>query len=304
MNQNDISAPALDPDLLRSFLVVAEVGTVTGASEILGRTQSAISVQLRRLETAVGTALFERQARGVTLTGAGERLLPVARRILDDLQGVRAMFSTPLEGALRVGIPDDYETSLLQTVLRDFAKRHPRVDISARCALSVDFPDAVRRGELDVALYTAGPGTASGQVLFEEPLVWAAAQDWQWDGDQPIPLALFDRACWWRDCAVRTLADAGLGIRTVFESESAWGVKAAIGSGLAVGVLAESTLERGMRVLSVDEGLPPLPKTTLSLLMAKSRPDSVAAAWAEATERAFQLRARPTASVAGNRSLP
>ncbi|MEQ8349385.1 MAG: LysR family transcriptional regulator [Sneathiellaceae bacterium] len=276
----------LSPDLLRAFLLVAEHRNLTRAATDLGRTQSAISVQLRRLEARLGARLFRREARGMRLTADGERLLPAARQLLSDLDRVGGMFRETLAGRIRVGLPDDYGTAILQRILGGFAARHPDVEVTIRCGFSPSFPAAVRQGELDLAVLACAPDSAEPPV-FEEPIVWAAAAGWPDAPCGTVPLALFDRDCWWRDLALSALADAGLAHRIALTSESAWGVKAAIAAGLAVGILAASTLQPGMRALDPAMGWPALPSSRLAVLRAPGADDRIAGAMDTAIRAGF-----------------
>ena len=149
---NEIERLPVDGEGLRSFLAVAQAGNLTQAAADLGRTQSAVSVQIRKLEERLAVSLFARQARGMALTEAGERLLPAARRALAELGRIGALFSEPLSGRIRVGFPDDYGVPILERVLAAFAARHPAVEVSVHCGFSVGFPEAIRRKELDLAL--------------------------------------------------------------------------------------------------------------------------------------------------------
>ena len=259
----------VDTDLLQTFLIVAEAENVTRAADRLGRTQSAVSVQIRKLETALSIRLFERQARGMALTEAGETLAPAARQVLAALDRVGALFSQPLSGRIRVGIPDDYGVAILEKVLATFAARHPAVEVSVRCGFSVGFPEAIRSNELDMAVHTADPKSNDGEPLLTDRTVWVASQSFRSDDGAPAPLALFDRACWWRDAAIDAMERAGRPYRIAYSSESVAGVKAAIGAGLAIGVLAESTVEPSMRLLTERDGFPDLPPSSLVILRSK-----------------------------------
>ncbi|MFC3228887.1 LysR family transcriptional regulator [Marinibaculum pumilum] len=277
---------AVSPDLLRAFVAVAQHRNLTRAAEGLGRTQSAVSVQLRRLEGRLGARLFRREARGMTLTADGLRLLPAAERVLRDLERIGAMFRTTLAGPIRVGIPDDYGTAMLQRILRRFADRHPEVEVTVRCGFSPTFPRAVRDGDLDLAVHACAPDEAA-EPVFEEAMVWAAAADWPKAPAPPVPLALFDRDCWWRDLALAALTDAGLAHNVVLTSESAWGVKAAISSGMAVGILGLSTLEPGMQALGPADGWPALPASRLAVLRSPQADGRIAAAMEAAIRDGF-----------------
>ena len=205
----------------------------------------------------------------MALTEQGHSLLPAARNAVIQINRIGDLFSTPLTGRIRIGIPDDYGISILEKVLASFAARHPGVTVFVQCAFSVGFPEAIRQGELDLAVYAAEPTASIGELLFKEPTVWVASATAKLDPDEPVPLALFDRECWWRDTAIDTLEKAGRSYRVAYSSESVAGVKAAIGAGLAVGALAAGTVGDGMRILEEREGYPPLPSSSLVLLQGK-----------------------------------
>ncbi|EWY38272.1 hypothetical protein N825_13775 [Skermanella stibiiresistens SB22] len=263
MNKNERSR--IESDLLQTFLIVAEARNLTRAADGLGRTQSAISVQIRKLEDALSVKLFHREARGMTLTEAGETLLPAAKRALSEIDRIGDLFAKPLLGRVRVGIPEDYGTGVLEKVLATFAARHPAVEVIVRCGFSGRFPNAIERGELDLAVHAADPLDRVGTVLLTERTIWVAHPELKLDPAEPAPLALFDRDCWWRDSAIKALERIGRPYRIAYTSESISGVKAAISAGLAVGVLAESTVEPPMRVLRESDHFPALPPSALIL---------------------------------------
>lgn len=286
MNKNERSQ--LDSDLLRTFLAVAGMRNVTRAAEALGRTQSAISVKIGRLEEVLSAKLFHREARGMALTEAGEALLPAARKAVREIDRIADLFARPLSGRVRLGIPDDYGSSVLERVLATFAARHPGVEVSVRCGFSTTFPAAVRRGDLDLAVYAAPPEERGDGLLVTERTVWVAHPDRVLDAAEPVPLALFDCDCWWRDASIAALERAGRPYRIAYTSESVAGVRAAIGAGLAVGILAESTIESAMRRLSEREGFFPLPSSALVLLRGDAANTAASSAMEAAIRTAFE----------------
>ena len=284
MNEFHEFGPPLDSDLLRTFLAVARHGNVTHASETIYRTQSAVSVQIKRLEERLGTRLFRREARGVSLTEAGERLQEAAGRIVRDLDRTATTFKRdPIEGTVRVGMPDDYGSDVLPGILSEFAARHPSVQVFVRCEFGTKFHKSVEQGELDLAVCAQAGTTA----FFEEQTVWASARGFYIDETMPVPLALFDRACWWRDAAINALQQAERPFRIAYSSESFSGVRAAISAGLAVGVISRSTVDQSMRVLGNQEGFPTLPKTGLSLLEQPNNRSAAVSAMADAIRQGF-----------------
>lgn len=281
------STESLDSGLLRTFLTVVRHGSVTHSAAVLSRTQSAVSIQIKRLEASLGATLFRRQPRGVSLTEAGERLRPAAERIVGDLdQTLRAFRADPIAGLVSVGIPDEYGSHVLPSILADFTARYPAVEVFVQSGFSMGFPAAVKRGELDLAVFADAAGGESSGILVEDPMVWVASRPVRCRPDEPLALALFDRACWWRDLAIDALRRAGQPYRVAFSSESVFGIKAAIATGLAVGVLARSTVESPLHSLGAPQGFPPLPDSVLRLERGRGTSPAVDA-MAEAIEAGF-----------------
>lgn len=230
--------PDLDSNLLRTFLAIVETGSVTGGAGRINRSQSATSLQLKQLEKVVGEPLLARHGRGVVPTPAGDRLIPIARQVAGTLDAALASFRTDeLTGRLRIGIAEDMARDLLAEVLAAFCRDHPRMELEVHCALGDGFRTALERGMLDLAVYDApkiGPGQ---ERLRTERLLWMASRNHDAARRDPMPVAIFDRACWWRDAALADLAASGRAYRTVFTSENASGVRAAVASGMAVALM-------------------------------------------------------------------
>ena len=293
MSQIERSLPRLESEALRTFVAVAELGNVTRAADLLHRTQSAISVQVKRLEQDLGIELFRREPRGMGLTAAGEKLLPQAHQILQLIDRAAAEVAHgAVEGRVKVGIPDDYGSGVLAGILGDFAARHPHVDVDITCGFSTGFPDAVRSSQLDLAVYTDQGSRVPGDVLLREETVWVGSREHDVSGNAPLPLALFDRSCWWRDTAITALTQAGIEHRVAYSSESVAGIKAAVKAGLALGVLARSTVEADMRVLGSAEGLPALPVSNLVLIRRSGAHSPAMDAMTDAIRRGFSMVGR------------
>ena len=190
-----------------------------------------------------------------------------AERIIDDLDRTAQTFrADPIGGLVRIGIPDEYGSDVLPAILADFTARYPAVEVAVRCGFSVDFPDAVERGDLDLAVFadTCAPGLPG--ELMQDPMVWVASRQFECRSEEPVPLALFDRSCSWRDVAIEALEGVGQPYCIVVSSESVAGISAAITTGLAIGVLARSTVERSLQILDEQHGFPRLPDSVLRLL--------------------------------------
>ncbi|MEM9355224.1 MAG: LysR family transcriptional regulator [Pseudomonadota bacterium] len=283
---NKIERLTKSSDLLRTFVAVAECQNITLAADSLGRTQSAISVQTKKLEEALEVRLFDRQARGMLLTAEGERLLPVARRIISELSSIGALFDDPLKGRVRVGIPDDYAEAVLEHALVEFSRRHPMVEISARFGCTSEFPTAIRKRKLDVAV-VSGNDTALADRIPSERNIWVASTKFDCKSDTPVPLAVLERhACSWRHFGSDALDACGRSWRIAYASESFAGLKSAIRSGLAISVLPRSLTDASMVELTEDDGFPVLQQTERGILINKSAAKEVTQAMVAAIKTA------------------
>jgi DNA-binding transcriptional LysR family regulator len=264
MSSIDILLPQLDSDLLRSFLAVAQAGSISGGAMRLYRTQSAVSLRLQRLEEIIGQQLFERRGRGVSLTARGEQLLPIARQVVETLDQTVTLMREQPKGEVRLGIPEEYGDTLLPSILSAFSEERPDARILLRCGSSVEFPAAIAAGELDLALHTPEIVRMEDVVVHREAAVWTGSAFHDAQNRKPLPVALFDKACWWRERCLSLLQRAGLPYEIVCTSESVAGIRAAISAGIAVGVLPQSALTARVRRLS-DPALPLLGETPLVL---------------------------------------
>lgn len=283
-----IERKLLNTTLLQSFLTIAACGNLTLAAERLGRTQSAISVQLRRLEDDLGAQLFERQSTGMVLTDAGAQLLPRAQRIVRDLRSAGELFATPLTGHLRIGLPDDYDDTVLEQALAGFSRRHPAVSLDVRSGCTSHYPDEIATGALDLAVYSS-PGNTLGRPLAQSRVCWAAATDMRLPPKSPVPLAILDRRCWWRDAPMQALSAAGMTYDIVFQSSSFSGLKAALRAGFAVGIVPEGCMRNGLTAPAL--ALPSLPVTWRSVLIRPEAPGHLTAAMADALDAACRVAA-------------
>lgn len=279
MNKNE--RYLLNTELLQTFKIIADVGNLTLAAEHLHRTQSAISVQVRKLEAELGVKLFERKPRGMVLTDAGEKLLPKARSILDELKQTTSLFETPLSGSIRVGIPDDFSDIALEKILNEFAHSHPGVDVIATSGCTSGFPKAVQNNQIDVAV-ASNPEDDEGIPLYEEKIVWATKTDTQFNDQKPVPLAILDRSCWWRNAPIEALNSVGRGYNITFRSSSFTSIQAAIRAGFAVGILPASSICERMSVLSKRDGFPELPVSKRSILIGSRISSDLSSAMIEA----------------------
>ncbi|HRE55649.1 MAG TPA: LysR substrate-binding domain-containing protein, partial [Candidatus Competibacter sp.] len=256
----------LDPDLLRTFVAIVDAGGFTQAAKQVHRTQSAVSMQVRRLEEILDRALFQRDGRGVQLSPDGEALLGYARRLLKLHDEALAALTRPdLSGLVRIGTPDDYVDRFLPEILSRFARAFPRVQVEVLCEPSVNLRRLLAEERLDLALITCTPGAETGEVLRREPVVWATAERHLAHENEPLPLALFQPGCSFREWALAALSEQGRSYRIAYTSASISGVLAAVTAGLAVTVLCRSVLPAGVRPLGVEEGFSVLPYASITL---------------------------------------
>ncbi|MET3494663.1 LysR substrate-binding domain-containing protein [Variovorax boronicumulans] len=260
----------LDPELLKTFITVAEQRSFTRAATQLNRTQSAVSMQVKRLEELLGTPLFARTTSQVALKPAGEALLGYAHRILalnDEALG--RIREHQNEGQVRLGVMDDFGTAIVPALLAAFGQRYPRIQVSMETGLTAKMTG--RLGEdfdLVIAMHPKGQG--GGDFLRHEQAVWAAAPDHMIDGLDPLPVALYPSGCLFREWAMAALDKAHRPWRLAFVSHSSAAVEAVVAQGLAVSVFKAGTFPKGLRALSKDDGMPRLPQADIRLHRAPS----------------------------------
>ncbi|MBV8913450.1 MAG: LysR family transcriptional regulator [Acetobacteraceae bacterium] len=260
----------LDPELLRTFVCIAEEGSFTRAGQRVGRTQSAVSMQLQRLEGQLGQRLISRGKGGaVHLTPHGQFLLERARELLTLNDEIWSSFKTPsVQGTVRLGTPDDYALRYLPQILRRFAESHPSVQVDVLCLPSHELVARLRDGELDLSLISEGhePPGSPAIALWRAPLSWITSTRYAPHRQDPLPLALAAEHCAWRMAATRALDAAGRRYRIAYNSATQIGTHAPVIAGLAVTVSTTSWLPEGLRPLRPEEGLPPLPDFGILLL--------------------------------------
>lgn len=284
-----VSSEKLDSELLRTFLAVADTGSFSKGAERIYRSQSAASLQIKRLESLLNRPVFERHARGVTLTPTGERLRPVAQSVvnmLDETMG--ALRQDALQGSVRIGIPDEYGRTVLPDVIAAFSRNNARVELDVRCGFSACFPDDLANETLDLAVHTAETAKPGTHVLLKERTVWVGSTLHRAHEQDPLPLALFHRACWWHDRALEALESAGRRYRVVYTSKSTTGILAAVRCGAAVAAISESVVGEDQRILSTSDGFPDLPDSVLVLERARNATSSAMQAMEDVIIDAFK----------------
>lgn len=287
-------AVTFDLDVLRTFVVGVDLGSFALAARQLGRSRSALSAQLRRLEEQAGAAVFRKSGRGLALTPVGETLLAYARRLLElDDEAAIAVRGVEVEGWVRLGTQEDLGAGLLPDVLRRFARAHPKVRIEARVARNAELLERVKAGSLDLALVW-GDGSAAphGERLARLPMCWIGSPDLAHGSkSSPLPLAAVEAPCQFRSAATAALDRARIPWRLAFTSASLGGVWAAASAGIGLTVRTALGQPPEVRALSAaGHGLPALPKLGLSLHRAEATPGPavrlLAALVAEAVQEA------------------
>ncbi|MGU3665426.1 LysR substrate-binding domain-containing protein [Methylobacterium sp. A49B] len=266
----------LDMDVLRTFVTGFELGSFARAAERLGRSQSAVSTQLRKLEEQVGQPLVQKAGRGLALTAAGESMLGYAKRLLDlNDEAVDRLRGTELEGWARLGLAQDFAENWLPAVLKRFSRAYPRVRIEVQVGLGAQLVEKTLKGDLDIALVWGDGGDAPhAQRVAELPIHWIGQPDWPGLaslGNEPLPFAAFAPPCTFRSAAVTALNDGGLPWRLVFTSPSLSGLWAAAEGGLGITARTVVSLPKTLSVLDpVATGLPSLPNAPLTLHQAEA----------------------------------
>ncbi|PMR73153.1 LysR substrate-binding domain-containing protein [Billgrantia endophytica] len=257
----------IDHELLRTFVAIVDHGGFTRAAQAVNRTQSAVSMQIKRLEEdVIQRPLFERQGRQMHLTSEGTTLLGYARRILA-LQGeaLNMLREPDMVGRVRIGVPDDFVMRFLPGILKSFSQTWPLVDVEVQCAPSSELLGR-QQGSLDLSIVTREVGQEIGTILRREETVWVVAESHPVHRQSPLPLALFEEPCFCRRHACNALTRAGRQYRIAYSSPSLATLQAVVGAGLAVSALMKSLVTPGMRTLDESDGLPPLPDGSIVLL--------------------------------------
>lgn len=265
--------PNLDVDLLKTFLAIADTGSFTRAAEEVHKTQSAVSMQMKRLEELLGRPLFARDGRLSRFTPDGDRLIEYARRIVTINDEAVSTFMKPeLTGTIRLGTPDDYADRLLPEILARFSRTHPLVTVDVECLPSSILSERVKRGEIDLAVVTCGCDVIGDDVIRQEPLVWVTSTRHSVHMQEVLPIAM--PQCEWRKMAVGALERANRKYRIAYSSSNSNALNAAVMAGLAVGAVPELLLKPGMRVLTERDGLPPMGRFEIGLVRKAGRPSS------------------------------
>jgi DNA-binding transcriptional LysR family regulator len=276
-------------DLLRTFLAVVDTGNFTMAGEQVHLTQSAVSMQIKRLTEAVGRPLFHIQGKSILLSVSGELLVGHAKKILQAHNDACTALSRPeLTGRVRLGSPEDYTSLFLPRILAGFNDVHPNVQVALTCEPTPGLVALLNKRELDIAILTAADGN-DGRIVHFERVVWVASKDGAALERDPLPLALYNYDCIYRQWAEEKLSHSGRNYYAAFVSPSISGILAAVRSGLAVAPVGRSIVPSDLKVVGEEQGLPELPQAKVTLQQSCQGEAPLVSSLAEQIEAAFSL---------------
>ena len=259
-------AGSLDHDLLVGFIAVAETKSFTKAAAQLHRSQSTISLQIRRLEEIVGAPLLIRTTRSLDFTRAGEKFLIYAKRIVQLHAEALSVAGTGAEAPIvRLGLPEDYAASFVPDLLQALAEKGSPSQLHIYCAMSTELVHRLQAGELDLALGIRCIEPSDGRVLCAEQVVWAASRGFALHRPGPVPLAVYPAGCPFRARALNALMAIGRDSRIVYTSQNPSGIEVAVRQSYAVTVRSRRTLPADWVVLDPEDGFPALPPAALEL---------------------------------------
>jgi DNA-binding transcriptional LysR family regulator len=265
-----MEATVFDLELLRSFVSVVDSGGFTRAGERVHRTQSTVSQQIKRLEEDVGQVLLHRDGKDVRPTEAGERLLSYARRLLSLAEEARDVLRQPdSEGAIRLGIPEDFAAYRLTKLLGAFSRSHPGLRLDVRADQSKNLARDLDRGELDLALFKREAGEKGAIAVWPERVHWVTSKSHPIDaGAASVPLIGFPLGCLYRAGAIHALESAGRIWHMSYTSSSLAGIQAAVAAGMGLSILSEMAIQTDHRVLTAKDGFAPINRTEVALMAA------------------------------------
>ncbi len=287
--------PNLDVDQLKTFLAIAESGSFTKAAESVNKTQSAVSMQMKRLEETLGRALFERNGRGSRFTLEGERFVEHARKLVALNNEIVASYTRPeLSGTVRFGTPDDYAEFFLPDALARFSRTHPMVTVDVECVSTGNLLERINRGELDMAMVTFCGSCIEGEVLRREQLRWVGSARHSAHAQMVLPLAAAEHGCAWRKAATAGLENAKRDFRVAFTSANRAAIDSAVLAGIAIAAMPEICIKPGMRILGENEGMPDLGMIEIGLVKRSGKLTQAAEALAQHIRESFS---RPNLSL-------
>jgi DNA-binding transcriptional LysR family regulator len=256
----------LDLAVLRTFVAVNESGTLAAAALRVGRSESAVSLQLKKLEDTLGEPVFIRAGRKLALTEAGSTVLGYARRLLDlNDETLQAAGAHGLAGKVSLGVPQDFAETWLPALLARFRRSHAGIKVTVTVDRSASLQARIGSGEIDLALLFTVERPASSIWSSELPMTWIGRPGFTRSANESVSLAVFDPPCAFRAAAAAALDGAGIQWNVAFTSPSLAGLWAAVDAGLGISVRTPSGVPSHLSVLRESSGLPALPKMVLSM---------------------------------------
>jgi DNA-binding transcriptional LysR family regulator len=258
----------LDIDALRTFVAIAETKSFTTAAGVVSRTQSTVSMQIKKLEERLGFSLFERSRRSLTISPRGAELLGYAEHILKlNDEGVRAVTAPRVNGRVRLGITEYFVPEHLALLLAEFRRIYPDVEIEFSTGLTGGLLARQKAGELDIVIGRRDVGNKEGELMRKERVHWVAAPDFKMKQSAALQLVLLPVGCGIRALATSALDKQRRQWRATYCGPSVLGLQAAIGAGIGIGCLTQSAIKADYKILGSREKLPVLPMSEIALFM-------------------------------------
>ena len=274
--------PLLELDLLKTIVAIAETGNFSAAAEVVHRTPSAVSMQVKRIEELLGRPIFNRDSRSVQLTNEGELLLEHGRRMLALNKDIVTRFMSPdVAGVVRLGATDDVAERFLPDLLRRFSQIQCCVTVDVVVDNSTVLEKRIRDDEMDLVLVTCNPYKPlpkDMELIHREKLAWAGAKNGVAYEQSPLPISVWEEGCSWRNAGLTSLINSDKDYRVAFMSAHISGQRAAILADLAVAPIPVSCCVNGIVALTEKHGLPSLQDYGLGMILSREPTSSVAAA--------------------------
>jgi DNA-binding transcriptional LysR family regulator len=263
----------IDPDLLRTFLAVCETGKFSAAAEKVGRTQAAVSLQIKRLEGLLGKPLFERDNRNVSLNTAGEILKDYAQKLIDlNDETFLRVSETDISGVLRLGAPEAITSTHLPKILALFNKNHPTVVLDVTCKLTDELLVDFDQGDYDVVIFKREKSNRkSGTVVYHEKLAWIMSAGATLDYSKSLPMILSPHPCIYRRLAIEALEKSRKDWRAVMTAHSLSGRLSAVKNGLGISLMPEDMIDDRLEIISEMAELPKAPDLEMAVLSSENK---------------------------------
>ncbi len=267
----------IDTSLLRTFVAVAETGSMTTAAKQLHLTQAAVSQQIKRLEELLDRPLFEREQRRLSLTTGGGMLLAKAPRLLALNDEIWATMTAPdFAGEVRLGVPHDIISAFIPPILKSFDKAWPDVRVFIVAGVTVELQEQLKDGAIDLCLTTEQSPKRGGEKLLRDPLVWVGAPNGTAYSRDPLPVALGDQSCIFRHAVLERLAKSGRNWRSVCDTSAMQPLYVSVEADLGVTALLASSVPGNLTVLGPESGLPKLPDFHICLYLPRAGSSDIA----------------------------